>query len=99
MRLVSLAEERADLAPEQAWTREFRDTAENVLLRQTEGEYDRTPAAEIQTGPQPRHAVPDPAHRTADDWVQLGMGHELQGELLVAIETYQACGDFRTASR
>jgi tetratricopeptide (TPR) repeat protein len=97
----AIAEERADLTPEQTWTREFRDVggspctfelrdaAGAVLLRQTEGEYDWTPAAEIHTGPQPGHAPPDPAHRTADDWVEIGTDHELQGELLVAIETYQ----------
>ena len=61
MRLVSLAEERADLAPEQAWTREFRDTAENVLLRQTEGEYDRTPAAKSKLVRNP--AMPYPIRR------------------------------------
>ena len=97
----AIADERADLAPEQTWMREFRDVGASpctfelrdaagaVLLRQTEGEYDWTPSAEIHTGPQPRYGVPDPAHRTADDWVELGTDQELQGELLAAIDTYR----------
>ena len=97
----AIAGERADLAPEQTWMREFRDVGASpctfelrdaagaVLLRQTEGEYDWTPSSEIHTGPQPRYGVPDPAHRTADDWVELGTDQELQGELLAAIETYR----------
>jgi tetratricopeptide (TPR) repeat protein len=97
----AIADQSADLTPEQTWTREFRDVggspctfelrdaAGAVLLSQTEGEYDWTPAAEIHTGPQPGHVVPDPAHRSADDWVELGTDCELQGELLVAIETYR----------
>jgi len=91
----------ADLAPQQTWTRalrevgaspctfELRDAAGALLLRQTEGEYDWTPSAEIHTGPQASHIVPEPEHRTADDWVELGTDQELQGELLVAFETYR----------
>jgi len=96
-----IAEQKIDLAPEQTWTREFRDAGSGpctfelrdasgaLLLRQVEGGYDWTPAAEIRPGPQPRHDAPDAAHRTADDWVQLGKDQELDGSLLAAIGTYE----------
>jgi tetratricopeptide (TPR) repeat protein len=99
----SLAEEKTSLAPEHTWTREIknagpepctfelRDAGGKVLLHHTEGEYDWTPAAEIHTGPQP--------HPAEDDAVKRGTDQELQGELLVALHTYQeglqhAPGDF-----
>ena len=89
-----IAEEKIDLAPDQTWTREFRDAGSGpctfefrdaagaLLLRHTEGEYDWTPAAEIHTGPQPLYAP-------ADDWVQRGEDQELDGELLAALDTYE----------
>ena len=97
----TVAEEKIDLAPERTWTREFHDAGSGpctfelldasgaVLLRQTEGQYDWTPVAEIHPGPQPRHETPDAAHRTPDDWVQLGKDQELDGELLTALDTYE----------
>ena len=97
----AIAEDKTDLTPEHTWTREFkdvpgapctfelRDAGGTVLLRHTEGEYDWTPASQIHTGPQSAHQAPEPAHRTEDDWVQLGENHELDGELLVALRTYQ----------
>ncbi|HVN02808.1 MAG TPA: hypothetical protein VMT86_00245, partial [Bryobacteraceae bacterium] len=95
--------ETADLAPEHTWshetknaaqgpyTFELRDAKGHVLLRHTEGRYDWTPASEIQTGPQPRLAT--------GDTLELGTDHELQGELLLALGSYQeglrrAPGDF-----
>jgi len=89
----ALAEEKATLTPEHTWTREIRnigpekctfelrDAGGALLLRHTEGEYDWTPAAEIQTGPQP--------HPAEDDWLKRGADQELQGELLVALRSYQ----------
>jgi tetratricopeptide (TPR) repeat protein len=97
----AVAEDKTDLAPERTWTREIRDAgsapytfelrdaAGAVLLRHTEGAYDWTPASEIHTGPQHAYQAPDPARRTEDDWVQLGENHELDGELLVALRTYE----------
>ena len=89
----AVADETADLAPERTWmhsikdagaapyTIELRDSGGNILLRQTEGEYDWTPAAEIHTGPQP--------HPGAEDAVEAGTSEELQGELPAALKTYQ----------
>lgn len=92
----------ADLAPEQTWSRtvelpqpehnytaEIRDRSGAVLMRQTEGEYDWTPADQIKVGPQERHRVPEPEDRSEDDWLQLGTNQELNGALLVALDTYQ----------
>jgi len=88
-----LAEEKTSLTPERTWTREIRDpgadactfelrdAAGHVLLRHTENEYDWTPKAEINIGPQPRPAD--------GDALEKGTDQELQGELLVALRTYQ----------
>ena len=59
------------------------------MLRQTEAEYDWTPIADIQVGPQPSYHVPEPEKRTEDDWIQLGNEQELNGRLLQALQTYQ----------
>ncbi len=93
----TLVDEKTDLDPEHTWIRtmmrtikfqdsgrytfELRDAGGKVLLRQTEGEYDWTPASEIRTGPQPQAAEDDPLRR--------GTERELQGELLAALRTYQ----------
>ncbi len=95
-------EEKADLMPQRTWTHEIanadpqrkytfelRDDKGTVLLRQTEGEYDWTPAEEIHVGPQPTYHVPDPDKRTEDDWIQLGNDDELNGRVLAALQTYQ----------
>lgn len=94
--------EKTDLSPRQIWshrleeadgqqkyTFELHDNEGSLLLRQTEGEYDWTPADEIRTGPQSSHNVPDPQHRTEDDWLQLGNEEELNGALLTALETHR----------
>jgi tetratricopeptide (TPR) repeat protein len=75
--------------PEQKYTFELRDAKGAVLLRQTEGEYDWTPADQVHVGPQPGWKVPDPEHRTEDNWLQLGNQQELDGGLLVALQTYK----------
>jgi tetratricopeptide (TPR) repeat protein len=79
-----------DAEPQQKYTFELRDAKGSVLLRQTEGEYDWTPADQIRVGPQPAYKVPDPERRTDDDWLQLGNKQELDGQLLIALETYKA---------
>jgi len=95
-------EVKADLTPEHTWsheipnadpqqkyTFELRDTKGTVLLRQTEGEYDWTPVADIHLGPQTSYSIPEPDKRTEDDWIQLGNDQELNGRLLQALHTYQ----------
>ncbi|UWZ83700.1 DUF5107 domain-containing protein [Occallatibacter riparius] len=95
-------QEKADLSPHHTWshriekaeaqqkyTFELRDSKDALLLQQTEGGYDWTPAEQIRTGPQPSVNMPDREHRTEDDWLQLGNEEELNGELLSALRTYR----------
>lgn len=79
--------ENAD--PQQKYTFELLDAKGSVLLRQTEGEYDWTPEDQVHIGPQAAWKIPDPEHRTEDDWLQLGNGQELDGQLLIALRTYR----------
>ena len=95
-------QENADLSPERVWshqlalanpqdkyTFELQDDHGAVLLHQTEGEYDWTPAAEIHAGPQTSYIMPPAEKRSEDDWIQLGNQQELDGQLLPALATYQ----------
>jgi tetratricopeptide (TPR) repeat protein len=94
--------DKADLTPQKTWSHglanadpqqkysfELRDASGAVLLRQTEDQYDWTPIEQIQIGPQASYHIPDPEHRTEDDWLQLGNEQELDGSLLLALQTYQ----------
>ena len=94
--------ETASLTPQRTWshevlnadanqkyTFELRDANGTVVLRQTEGQYDWTPVEQIHIGEQPLYHIPDSAHRTEDDWLQLGSELELGGNLLGAVQTYQ----------
>lgn len=91
----------ADLVPEHAWSHEVplpsadrkytiavRDRTGAVVIQQTEGEYDWTPASEIKVGSQSSYQVPPPETRSEDDWIQLGETQELNGNPLQALETY-----------
>ncbi len=81
--------ELANADPQQKYTFELRDAHNAVLLSQTEGQYDWTPVEQIHVGPQSAYHIPEPEHRTEDDWLQLGNGYELDGNLLAAMQTYQ----------
>jgi len=94
--------ERVDLTPERAWTHdlpaidaqakytvEIQDAMGELLIRETEGEYDWTPESEIHVGPQTSYRLPDPERRTCDDWIQLAKGLELNGKNLQALDVYQ----------
>jgi tetratricopeptide (TPR) repeat protein len=91
----------ADLLPEHAWSHEVplpgsdhkytvavRDRSGAVVMKQTEGEYDWTPASEIKVGPQTSYQVPPAESRSEDDWIRLGETQELNGNLLQALQTY-----------
>jgi len=97
-----IVHENVDLTPEHSWihevpkadiqskyTFEVQDAKGTTLLRQTEGEYDWTPASEIHVGPQPSYRMPDPGKRSFDDWIQFAKDEELNGRLLSALEAYQ----------
>jgi len=98
----TVVQEKANLTPQQTWshevmnadpkqkyTFELRDAKGGVLLRQTEDEYDWTPVDQIHVGPQAGYHFPVPDRRTEDDWLQLGNSQELDGRLLVALQTFQ----------
>jgi tetratricopeptide (TPR) repeat protein len=93
--------ETADLKPEKTWTHsvtpkdgsgkvtfELKDAAGHSLLNQTDGEYDWDPESTIKTGRQQAERVPAPADRSEDDWLQVGRNQELNGEVILAAETY-----------
>jgi len=93
----------ADLAPEKMWshsvsvkdqsmkvTFELRDREGKMLLQHTDGKYDWDPESTINVGPQPIYRTPDAANRTEDEWLELGTDQELNGKILLALETYQA---------
>lgn len=95
--------ETADLTPEKTWshsvtpkegagkvTFELKDAAGRSLLKQTDGEYDWDPESTIKTGHQQAERIPEPANRSEDDWLQVGRDHELNGELILAAETYES---------
>ena len=95
-------DQREDVSPERTWKKEVRtadpshkykfelsDQHGALLMTQTEGEYDWTPASEIKVGPQKSYLAPDEKKRSADDWLQLGKNAELNGELLIAEKLYQ----------
>jgi len=98
----ALVHENVDLTPEHTWTHEvpnaqaeakytieIKDRRGVRLLRQTEGEYDWTPASEIHVGAQPSHRIPDAKDRGYDDWIEFGKDEELNGRLLSALEVYK----------
>jgi len=99
---ASLLTEKGDFAPERVWQRELRvpnadrryrfelkNSGGDLLLGQTEDEYDWTPESEVKVGPQTGHTVPEETRRTEDDWLQLGKTEELDGNNLAALQTYQ----------
>ena len=95
-------DERADLLPSATWRRQLRgqtaaatfavrvsDAAGAVVLEHTEGVYDLAPRSEIRPGAQPPLQPPPAGRGTDGDAVSAGMQQELDGQLLVALATYQ----------
>ncbi len=94
--------DQLDLTPEKTWRKlipiadgvrrysfELLDKDGKVLLRQTEGQYDWVPASEIKTGRQAHYEFPAEGRRSEDDWLQRAKAYELDGELLLAVKTYE----------
>jgi len=92
-----------DLSPEKLWSQsatadqqnggvtfELKDREGRPLLKQTEAEYDFDPPASIRTGPQQVFSAPPPDKRSEDQWLQVGADEELQGQILLAMTTYQS---------
>jgi tetratricopeptide (TPR) repeat protein len=72
-----------------AYSVELRDESGKAVLRHAEGEYDFTHREKIQTGPQPPHSHPVEANFCAEDILGLATDQESNGELLLALKTYQ----------
>jgi tetratricopeptide (TPR) repeat protein len=92
-----------DLTPEKTWSQtvaskggsgkisfELKDRAGQSLLKQTDGEFDWDPEATIKTGRQDAMHIPEPANRSEDDWLQAGRDQELNGEVVLALATYES---------
>jgi tetratricopeptide (TPR) repeat protein len=60
-----------------------------VILAHTENQYDWTPAAEVKTGPMTAYRIPPQGSRSEGDYVELGKGLELKGNLLDAYAAYR----------
>ncbi len=73
--------EVASVAPDRKYTFELRDASGRVLLSHTEDAYDWAPESEIQMGAQ--------AAVNHDGALETGAEQELNGQLLVAKETYR----------
>lgn len=99
----TLWSESADLAPEKKWshivsvkdqsarvTFELRDHEGNILLQHTDGQYDWDPDSTIHVGPQTIYVTPDADSRSEGDWLKLGTDQELNGKVVLAMETYEA---------
>jgi Flp pilus assembly protein TadD len=98
----AVLDQRLELYPESTWKKQvsIADTSQKykfelsdehgaVLISQLEGEYDWQPASEITVGPQASYAMPQEANRSPDDWLQLGINAEMNGELLIAENLYE----------
>jgi len=97
-----VASTRASLSPRETFRKTFgslpanatytiqiKDQAGKVLLRHTEGKYDFVSHDKVQIGRQPSHEYPAEAIRGADDFLAVGTDQESNGELIVALKTYQ----------
>ncbi|HLH37200.1 MAG TPA: DUF5107 domain-containing protein [Alloacidobacterium sp.] len=95
--------ETTDLAPEKTWshsvpvqdqsakvTFELRDHDGKLLLQHTDGQYDWDPDSSIKVGPQTIYGTPVIDKRTEGDWLKLGTDQELNGKILLAMQTYEA---------
>ena len=71
------------------YTVELSSDSGETVLRHTEGEYDFIPREQVRVGKQPSYTYPPEANFGADDFVALAADQESNGELLVALSTYQ----------
>jgi tetratricopeptide (TPR) repeat protein len=98
-----LSDETVDLSPENTWshlvtvkdstakvTFELRDNKGNMLLSHTDGKYDWDAESTIKVGPQQVYDTPAAESRTESDWLKLGTDQELNGKIVLALESYKA---------
>ena len=97
-----LSNETVDLSPEKMWshsvtvkdsaakvTFELRDNKGNILLSHTDGKYDWDTESTITVGPQHIYDTPAVDGRTESDWLKLGTDQELNGKIVLALESYK----------
>ena len=92
-----IARETVSLSPAMTFVREYedartvvvRDSVGRVVLEHTENGYDYLPASEVKLGPQPAHRYPAAESRSEGDWLAIGTQQELDGQLLVALDSYR----------
>lgn len=97
-----LSNETVDLSPEKMWshsvtvkdsaakvTFELRDNKGNILLSHTDGKYDWDTESTIKVGPQQIYDTPAADGRTESDWLKLGTDQELNGKIVLALESYK----------
>jgi tetratricopeptide (TPR) repeat protein len=94
-----LSSEVADLGPEKTWSHairnnpcttlrfEVRDQHGKVLLSHTDGKYDWDPESTIEVGPQ---HTPPAEEESEGGSLELGTNQELNGKVVLALETYRA---------
>src|SRR5581483_9855678 len=78
----------AGLPAAAAYTVELRN-GEQLVIRHTENQYDFVSRDQVRLGKQPSYTYPAEASFGADDFVHLANEQETNGELLIALETYQ----------
>ena len=87
--------QRLDLSPESTWKKQLQLGDTNIEYKfelsdeqrrgaalATARRDDRQPFSEIRVAPEPSYAMPEEAERSPDDWLQLGINAEMNGELL-----------------
>ena len=95
-----VSRDRVSLSPANVFAREYdseiepvtvviRDSAGRDVLRHTENAYDYLPASEVKLGPQPAHRYPPADSRTEGDWAAIATQQELDGQLLIALDSYR----------
>ena len=97
----TLSSETADLEPQRLWshslvlkdsgrkvTFELRDHQGKLLLSHTDGQYDWDSESTVKVGPQPIYDTAPADQRTEGDWLKLGTDQELNGKIVLALETY-----------
>lgn len=79
----------SDLTGAAAYTVRVRNASGEVLLEHTEGKYDYVPRDQVHLGKQASYEFPADNELGADDYVSQATEQESNGELAIALTTYQ----------
>ena len=78
------------LASGPVYTFTLHDASGQLLLSHTEGKYDFISGDKVRLGKQPAHGYAPAENLAADGLLELGAEQERNGELLMALQTYQS---------